>query len=192
MTGTSPTHVVVMGISGSGKTTLAVALARTLGLPYAEADEFHPATNIEKMRSGVPLTDEDRLPWLASIREWMTQHAAHGSGSVVTCSALKREYRDLLRGADGRVLFLEVKADPAVIEERINHRQGHFMPASLLPSQMATLQSLAPDEDGVGLENSGTVEDLEQAALAALRAAGVREAQDSAAPVRPIDEEEQA
>ena len=166
-TGT-PVHIVVMGISGSGKTTLAENLSGELGWPYAEADEFHPQANIEKMSAGIPLTDEDRWPWLRSIRDWMSEHAAAGSGSVVTCSALKRSYRELLSEAGGRVIFLEITADPAVIEDRMRHRAGHFMPASLLPSQLATLEPLEPSEDGVILNNSGTTEDLTVEALAAL------------------------
>lgn len=166
MAESSATHVVVMGISGSGKTTLAQALAHRLAVPSAEADEFHPAANIEKMSAGIPLTDEDRMPWLAQLTAWMSSHA--DTGSVVTCSALKRSYRELLSQADGHVLFLEVDADPAVIAERMEHREGHFMPASLLPSQLATLEPLQADERGVRLPNTGTVQDLEDAAIAAL------------------------
>jgi len=159
-------HVVVMGISGSGKTTLAQTLSQTLHLPYAEADVFHPQANIDKMSAGTPLTDDDRWPWLRSLRDWMNTHA--DSGSVVTCSALKRSYRELLEEATGRVVFLEIEADPAAITDRMNHREGHFMPSSLLPSQLATLEPLAADEDGVTLSNDGTVEELASAALAAL------------------------
>lgn len=164
----SAVHVVVMGISGSGKTTLATSLAQELGWPFAEADEFHPESNIAKMSAGIPLTDEDRWPWLGSIRDWMSQHADNGSGSVVTCSALKREYRELLETARGRVIFLQITAPTAVIEDRMNHREGHFMPASLLPSQLATLESLEPDEDGRTLPNNGSPHDLLSHALAAM------------------------
>jgi gluconokinase len=160
-------HLVLMGISGSGKTTLAERLAEHLQRPYAEADEFHPAANIEKMASGTPLTDEDRWPWLESIRDWMDADE-NGEGTIVTCSALKRSYRDLLRQASGRVVFLHVTSEPAVITDRMEHREGHFMPASLVPSQLATLEKLDADEDGAVLENSGTVDGLVQRALAVI------------------------
>lgn len=161
-------HVVVMGISGSGKTTLATALSKHLGWPYAEADEFHPQANIEKMSAGIPLTDDDRWPWLRSIRDWMSAHAQNGTGSIVTCSALKLSYRELLREAQGRTVFLQITAPAALIEDRMHHREGHFMPASLLPSQLATLEPLTPDEDGRLLPNDGSPGDLEREALAAL------------------------
>ncbi|GAA4770904.1 gluconokinase [Citricoccus nitrophenolicus] len=163
--GPVPVHLVLMGISGSGKTVLAERLAAHLGRPYAEADEFHPAANIAKMSAGIPLTDEDRWPWLESMRGWMDQEA-NAAGTVSTCSALKRTYRDLLRGAAGRVVFLHVLAEPAVITERMEARTDHFMPASLLPSQMAAFEVLAEDEDGWVLENSGSVDELVERALA--------------------------
>jgi gluconokinase len=160
-------HLVLMGISGSGKTTLAERLAERLGRPYAEADEFHPAANIAKMSSGIPLTDEDRWPWLESIRDWMDAEE-HRAGTIVTCSALKRSYRDLLRQASGRVVFLHVVSAPEVITDRMEHREGHFMPASLVPSQLATLEELDADEDGAVVENSDTVDGLVQRALAVI------------------------
>ena len=163
--GSGPLHLVLMGISGSGKTVLAERLAERLGVPYAEADEFHPPANIAKMSAGTPLTDEDRWPWLQSMRAWMDQESSAG-GTVSTCSALKRSYRDLLRGAAGRVVFLHVRAEPAVITERMERRTDHFMPTSLLPSQLATLEVLAEDEDGCVLENSGSVDELVERALA--------------------------
>ena len=157
-------HLVLMGISGSGKTTLAERLAQELKRSYAEADEFHSPANIEKMASGTPLTDEDRAPWLAAIRDWMGS-AANAGGTIVTCSALKRTYRDLLREAAGRVFFLHVTSDLAVITDRMEHRPGHFMPASLVPSQLATLEELGMDEDGAVLVNSGSVDELVEQAL---------------------------
>lgn len=158
-------HLVIMGISGSGKSVLAERLAARLDRPFAEADEFHPAANIAKMAAGTPLTDEDRWPWLRSLRDWMDREADAG-GTICTCSALKRSYRDLLREAAGRVVFLQVVCDPAVITERMEHRLGHFMPASLVPSQLATLEPLGEDEDGWVLENSGSVDELVERALA--------------------------
>ncbi|APF40962.1 gluconokinase [Neomicrococcus aestuarii] len=161
-------HIVVMGVSGSGKTSLAKLLSEKLGWPYAEADEFHPAENIAKMTAGHPLTDEDRWPWLRKMRDWMTAHTSDGSGSIVTCSALKHSYRDLLREADGRVVFIHVKAPSNVIEERLDHREGHFMPSSLLPSQFATLEELGDDEDGFNIDNNTTPADLADRSLVAL------------------------
>ncbi|WP_309081757.1 gluconokinase [Zhihengliuella sp.] len=168
-TGTA-THLVVMGVSGSGKTTLAKKLSERLGLPYAEADEFHPQANIDKMSRGVALTDEDRWPWLREMRDWMSAkaHDDDARGSVVTCSALKHSYRDLLREADGVVLFLHVDCDPEVLTERITARSDHFMPPSLLPSQLKTLEPLAADEAGARILNDGTIEDLVDRALAVI------------------------
>ena len=167
-TSPTPTHLVVMGVSGSGKTTLAELLGQRLGCPVAEADEFHSEANIEKMSAGTPLTDEDRWPWLRSIRDWMSSNARSGHGSIVTCSALKRSYRDLLREAEGRVRFLHVTGDPGTIEDRMAHRSGHFMPPTLLPSQLQTLEPLAEDEDGAAVPNDSTPEDLADRALDAL------------------------
>lgn len=144
-----PQHVVIMGVSGSGKTTLAQILTRRLGWPYAEADDFHPRANVEKMAAGLPLTDEDRWPWLEAMRDWLTLQARAGRSTLVTCSALRLSYRDVLRGAEGRVRFVHLTADPSVIGERLGRRSGHFMPSSLLPSQFATLEPLVADEDGV-------------------------------------------
>ncbi|MBO1752805.1 gluconokinase [Actinotalea sp. BY-33] len=141
-------HLVVMGVSGSGKTTLAQILEDRLGWLYAEADEFHPQTNIDKMSAGTPLEDEDRWPWLRSIRDWLSKNSRAGQSAVVTCSALKTEYRDVLREAEGRVLFVHLTADEEVIASRLQGRSGHFMPPSLLPSQFATLQPLGDGEDG--------------------------------------------
>ncbi|GGS33010.1 gluconokinase [Actinokineospora fastidiosa] len=137
--------VVVMGVSGSGKTTVGMALAEKLAVPYAEADEFHPRSNIDKMTSGVPLTDADRKPWLRAIAVWIGEHAE--SGGVVTCSALKRSYRDLLRSG-GPAWFLHLHGSREVIAGRMSGRSGHFMPPSLLDSQFADLQPLSPDEAG--------------------------------------------
>jgi len=142
-------HVVIMGVAGSGKTTLARELTRRLGWPYAEADDFHPRGNLAKMAARVPLTDEDRWPWLEAIRDWLTAQARAGRSTVVTCSALRLAYRDVLRQAEGRVRFVHLTADPALLSARLARRSGHFMPATLLASQLATLESLVPGEDGV-------------------------------------------
>jgi gluconokinase len=155
-----PRHIVVMGISGSGKTTIATHLTEQLGWTFAEADEFHPAANIEKMTAGTPLTDEDRWPWLESMREWMTGEARAGRSTIVTCSALKRSYRDLLVAADGDVSFVHLSGDPDLIRERMNSRSGHFMPASLLPTQISALEPLEADEPGLTIENVGAPEEV--------------------------------
>ncbi|MBB3950970.1 gluconokinase [Aureimonas jatrophae] len=144
-----PVCLVVMGPSGVGKTTIAKLLSQQLGWHFAEADDFHPAANVEKMRAGVPLTDEDRWPWLRLMRDWITEQAASGENCVVTCSALKRRYRDILREAEAQVRFVELSGTPDLVGQRIAGRSHAYMPASLLTSQYATLEPLAADEDGV-------------------------------------------
>lgn len=140
------TALVVMGVAGCGKTTVGVELAARLGWTYAEADDFHPPENKAKMSAGSPLTDVDREPWLEAIRDWVSaQHA----DVVVTCSALRQRYRDVLRQADARVRFLHLHGSEEVLASRIGGRTGHFMPASLLRSQLDTLEPLQPNEDGV-------------------------------------------
>ena len=163
-----PVHLVIMGVSGSGKTTVAQLLAERLGWPYAEADEFHPQANIDKMSAGTPLTDEDRWPWLAAMRDWLSEQALAGRSTIVTCSALRAAYRDVLREAAGRVRFVHLTADPALIAPRLRTRSGHFMPASLLPSQFATLEPLAEGEDGVVVLVDVPPEEVADRALAAL------------------------
>lgn len=142
-------HLVIMGVAGCGKTTTAPLLAERLGWKCAEGDSFHPEANIAKMSAGEALTDDDRWPWLASIRAWITEREAAGESSIVTCSALRRVYRDALRDGPGRVRFVHLSAPEALIGGRIGARGGHFMPPSLLPSQFQTLEPLGADEDGV-------------------------------------------
>ena len=158
--------IVVMGVSGSGKTTVGSALAETLGVEYAEADAFHPQANIAKMSSGVPLTDEDRAPWLEAIASWIREHQA--TGGVVTSSALKRRYRDVLRSG-GDVWFAHLDGDREILAERMKSRSGHFMPVSLLDSQLADLEPLEPGERGEVFDIRLSPEDLTQAALTAFR-----------------------
>ncbi|MDR1187658.1 MAG: decarboxylating 6-phosphogluconate dehydrogenase [Bifidobacteriaceae bacterium] len=138
---------VFMGVSGSGKTTAGALMAGRLGWDFAEADDFHPPANVAKMSAGTPLDDQDRWPWLQALRDWIDSELAAGRRAVMTCSALKREYRDLLR-APG-VVFVHMAGSPRTVEERLGARTGHFMPASLLASQYADLEQLDPDEDYV-------------------------------------------
>ena len=138
--------VVVMGVTGSGKTTVGIALAERMEVPFADADDFHSPENVARMRSGVPLTDEDRRPWLLAIGTWLREHA--GTGAVVTCSALKRVYRDTLREAAPEITFLHLHGDKDTVHKRVGTRQGHFMPTSLIDSQFADLEPLGDDERG--------------------------------------------
>ncbi|AAZ56147.1 gluconate kinase [Thermobifida fusca YX] len=153
-------HYVFMGVSGSGKTTVARGVAQELGLPFADADDFHPEANIAKMARGIPLTDEDRLPWLQALAAWISEREREGTSSVVTCSALRRSYRDLLRRSAPGVFFLHLHGSAELIGKRIRERRGHFMPPQLLDSQFATLEPLAPDEAGAVLDVSASPEDL--------------------------------
>jgi gluconokinase len=155
---TTPPLVVVMGVSGSGKTTVGISLAKQLEVEYGEADDFHPQRNIEKMRAGHALNDEDRWPWLDAIGRWLAAH--EGVGAVATCSALKRDYRDRLRAAAPDTVFLDLFGDPALLAQRMTGRTGHFMPTALLASQLATLQPLQPDEAGIVVDIKDPVDDI--------------------------------
>jgi carbohydrate kinase (thermoresistant glucokinase family) len=138
-----------MGVSGSGKSTVGAALARRLRAPFLDADTLHPPANIAKMTAGEPLDDDDRYPWLDKVGEWL---AGHRDGGVVSCSALKRNYRDQLRAHCPQVEFLHLRGSPALIGGRLAARPGHFMPAALLRSQFDALEPLGPDEAGVTLD----------------------------------------
>ncbi|GAB4064896.1 gluconokinase [Angustibacter speluncae] len=142
-------HVVVMGVSGCGKTTVGEGIAEVTGWRFAEGDAYHPRANVDKMASGTPLTDEDRRPWLERLASWVGEQEAGGRSSVLSCSALKRSYRDLLRSGAPHVRFVHLHGDRAILEERLSTRAGHFFPARLLDTQLETLEPLAPDEDGV-------------------------------------------
>ncbi|MDO5756502.1 MAG: gluconokinase [Rhodobacterales bacterium] len=139
-----PVILVLMGVSGSGKTTIARLLASALGCPFQEGDDFHPAANIEKMASGTPLTDADRLPWLNSIAALIDNWRAAGQCGVLTCSALKKEYRDILIGGRTGVIFIYLQGSYDLIRERMEARKKHFMPLDLLKSQFETLQEPVP------------------------------------------------
>jgi gluconokinase len=138
-----------MGVSGSGKSTVGAALAQRLRVPFADADDFHPPANIAKMTAGEPLNDDDRYPWLEAIGEWLAQRR---DGGVMSCSALKRKYRDQLRRHCADVEFLHLAGTPEVIGRRQASRPGHFMPAALLASQFATLEPLETDERGIAID----------------------------------------
>ncbi|MCZ9346987.1 gluconokinase [Streptomyces sp. TRM76130] len=159
--------LVVMGVSGSGKSTVGRSLARLLDVPFAEADDFHPPENVEKMRTGSALDDEDRRPWLEAVADWLSAHVT--SGGVITCSALKRRYRDRLASVSPRVLFVHLDGPAELIAERMNARRGHFMPVSLLRSQLDALEPLSAEERGVVVSVTGTQEETTRRALAAAR-----------------------
>jgi gluconokinase len=140
--------VVLMGVSGSGKSTVVARLVERHGWVSAEGDDFHPAANVAKMSSGHALTDEDRWPWLRALATWIGEREAAGENGVVACSALKRAYRDLLRVGHPSVRFVHLIVEPDVLTRRMKQRRGHYMPPSLLASQLETLEVLQPDEPG--------------------------------------------
>lgn len=157
--------LLIMGVSGSGKTTVGALLAGRLQWPYAEADDFHPPANLRKMRAGEPLTDEDRMPWLHAIGAWIDEQIAAGRPAVVSCSALKRSYRDVLRGpgsgrdpAQLRLIYLE--GDRELIARRMAARHGHFFPATLLDSQFRDLEPPEPDEHAIVVPIARTPADI--------------------------------
>ena len=150
--------VVVMGVTGSGKSTVGMALAERLGVPFADADDFHSPENVAKMRAGTPLDDADRRPWLQAIGLWLAER--RDSGAVVTCSALKRAYRDILREGAPDVLFLHLDGDRETVRQRVAGRAGHFMPESLVDSQFAALEPLAADEHGVVVDFARPVAEI--------------------------------
>ena len=156
---------VVMGVCGTGKTTVASVLAERLGCELAEADDFHSAANIAKMAAGVPLEDADRWPWLQNIAGWIHERDHAGRPAVVTCSALKRAYRDALRSGSPRIFFIHLAGSRELILDRMQRRKDHFMPASLVDSQFAILEPLGPDERGVVLDVARPPAVLASAAL---------------------------
>ena len=164
-------RIVVMGVSGCGKSTLGAALADALQFPYIEGDALHPPRNVERMAAGVPLTDADRHGWLQAVAQQLGNAAAQVQGVVVSCSALKRSYRDLLRAAapDLRLIFLH--GAPAILSERLQARKGHYMPPSLLQSQLATLEAPGADEAPIALDIAAAPAALVAEALRQLRAA---------------------
>lgn len=158
--------VVVMGVSGSGKSTVGAALAQRLRVPFADADDFHPSANIAKMTAGHPLDDDDRYPWLEAIGFWLAERCS--SGGVMSCSALKRTYRDQLHRHCPDLEFLHLSGTPEVIAKRQASRPGHFMPASLLASQFQTLEPLGADESGVAIDVDQSIDAIIDAYVATM------------------------
>ncbi|MFE0748940.1 gluconokinase [Gordonia sp. NPDC058843] len=163
--------MVVMGVSGSGKSTVGAALAQRLRVPFADADDFHSAANIAKMSAGQPLDDDDRRPWLESIGTWL---AEHDHGGVMSCSALKREYRDRLRDQAPTAVFAHLAGSVEVIARRQASRPGHFMPPALLTSQFETLEPLGADERGFAIDVDQSVDEIVDAAVDALAGEDIR------------------
>ena len=159
---------MLMGVSGSGKTTVGHLLAERTGWPFADADLMHSAANVAKMHAGIPLTDEDRWPWLQAVAAWIAERHAAGGPGIICCSALKRTYRDRLRAADPYLRIVYLKGDPALLRARLSNRRGHFFPANLLSAQLDALEEPGPDENAVIVPIGQTPEQTAQAILAAL------------------------
>lgn len=157
--------VVVMGVCGCGKTTVGRQLARAMGAAFVEGDDLHPASNRAKMSSGQPLTDADRRPWLDAIAAEVRKLVQDGAAVVVSCSALKRTYRDRLRKAGDGIHFIHLAGEQELLADRMAARSGHFMPPDLLASQLATLEHPAPDEHALVLDITLDAENLVQQAL---------------------------
>jgi carbohydrate kinase (thermoresistant glucokinase family) len=160
--------LIVMGVSGVGKSTIAEALNVHLRWPFQEGDDLHSAANVAKMKHHIPLTDEDRWPWLQSVKDWIDARVASDQPGLVTCSALKRKYRDMLIDGRPMVRVLYLRADVAVLEEHVEQRTGHFMPPDLLESQLQTLEEPAADEHPITVQVQGEVEDTVRAILKVL------------------------
>jgi carbohydrate kinase (thermoresistant glucokinase family) len=158
-----------MGVSGVGKSTIAEALNTHLHWPYQEGDDLHPAANIEKMKHGIALTDADRAPWLQAVKAWIDAQIAAAQPGIITCSALKRAYRDLLIAHRPDVRILYLRANVQVLEDHLAHRTGHFMPPSLLESQLATLEEPTADENPITVQVTAGVDDTVQSILTALQ-----------------------
>ncbi|PCK88735.1 gluconokinase [Rhizobium sophoriradicis] len=169
-----PHAIIVMGVSGCGKSSVGEKLAEALHLAFIEGDALHPAANVEKMSKGVPLTDEDRMPWLDRIGEDIRASLEKSEGIIVSCSALKRIYRDRLRAAaGGNLFFVYLEGSKALLTKRMGERKGHFMPASLLESQLATLEVPTGEQGVVTVDIDDTVEGIATTALNGLAALGV-------------------
>jgi gluconokinase len=162
--------LIVFGVSGAGKTTIGKLLAEQFGWRFYEADDFHPRFNIEKIRSGRPLTDEDRWPWLERLREQITRSVAAKENAVLACSALKRAYRERLRVSDD-VKFVFLRGDYPLIEDQLRRRRGHFMNPDLLRSQFTDLEEPGSDEDALTIELGRTPQEIVEEIKTRLRLA---------------------
>ena len=162
--------VVIFGVSGAGKTTVGKLLAQELGWQFIEADDFHPETNVEKMRSGQALTDNERWPWLERLRDQIERSLAAGKNVVLACSALKRKYRDVLR-VNSDVTFVFLRGDHALIAEQLRHRRRHFMNPDLLQTQFADLEEPKPEEDVVTIDLGRTPQEIVEEVKMKLRLA---------------------
>lgn len=163
-----PPHLVVMGVSGCGKTSVARLVAQALGIEFIEGDELHPPRNVALMAAGTPLTDADRADWLATIAHRLGQAHAAGHGLVVSCSALKRRYRDVLRASCPGLRFVHLQGSAALLHQRMSARTGHYMPPSLLDSQLATLEPPTADEDAISVDISPSPDQVAATVLARL------------------------
>jgi gluconokinase len=170
---TAPAVVIVMGVSGSGKSTVGGLLASHLRWEFEDADWFHPASNVEKMHNGVPLTDEDRGPWLGAVAAWIDMTRRSGGHGVIACSALKRRYRDVLIGDRADVRLVYLKGDEALIARRIATRHEHFMPRSLLHSQYDALEEPGPEENPIIVSIEPVPREIVAQVLSALSTAEV-------------------
>ncbi len=159
---------VVMGVSGAGKSEIGARLAAALGVSFLEGDSFHPAANVAKMSAGVPLNDDDRAGWLQTLRNEISAARERGDGLVLSCSSLKRRYRDLLRNGDPELRFAHLHGEREILEQRMRTRPGHYMPASLLDSQLRDLEPLQADEAGLRLELTQPPEQLVNTILQSL------------------------
>jgi len=165
----APAVIVVMGVASSGKTSLGERLAERLGWPFRDADSFHPPANVAKMSSGIPLTDEDRKPWLAAIAAWIDDLRASGGNGIVTCSALKKAYRDVIVGDRPDVALVYLRGSRELIGERMAARQHHFMPPALLDSQFATLEEPGVDENPLIVQVEASKEAIVEQVVRELR-----------------------
>jgi len=155
-----PCFIVIMGVAGCGKSTIAKLTADRLAWAFIEGDSLHPPINVEKMRQGTPLNDDDRSPWLRSIARTIKRWRKEGKSGVVACSALRRAYREIIAEGQDDVLFVHLHGDPELIARRLAERRGHFMPADLLDSQIATLERPMPDEHAISLDIAASPETL--------------------------------
>jgi gluconokinase len=165
------TTLILMGVAGSGKSSVMAELHDRLHWPMLEGDELHPPANVRKMAAGTPLTDQDREPWLRRIAGWIGERERDGTSSLVTCSALRRTYRDILRNGHPSVWFVHLDAPRSVLEARMARRTGHFMPASMLASQLATLEPLGRDESGSTIDANASVQAVAEMIVERLRLA---------------------